>query len=249
MTRRALCLFVLTLVLPAALAAAAVTTSKVFKLRYLRVGDAALLVQPLLSEEGSLTIEARGSRLTVQDRQEVVDAVARLLGELDVAPARYRVLVELYEATKDAAAGGASAADLKLGDVFRFTSFRRVGAAVLEGEVGGAARADLGAGYLIRFRVEPDALEPIELPSPSAVTVLRPPELPPRARPASEPGGGVRVRLEDLVLVRVVEGRPIEVLRSRAEFSTGQQVVVAASASESARRGLVLVLKAEPPGR
>lgn len=244
MDARRLRVGLLALLVPLLAAAAPTTVARVFDLEHLRLGDAALLVQPLLSEEGSLTLEPRDARLTVQDRPEVVDRVARLLLALDRPPARYRVLARLYEATTDPGSGDASAADLKLGEVLRFTSFRLVGETRLEGEVGGSARADLGDGFVIRFEVEPGERR-IEVTSVAAgPPVVRPPDVDP-AR-AVDPAAA-RIRLEQLALLRIASARQVEVLRSSVALSTGQQVVLAASSSESARRGLVLVLRAEVP--
>ncbi len=234
--------------------AAALTVARVFELRYCSVAEAALVVQPLLSDEGALTLEPRHARLTVQDRPEVVDRIARTLAAFDSPPARFRIRAELYEASSEpGAANDASVADLKLSEVFRYTSFRRIGQAILEGDVGATARAELGDGYLVRFTVSPGE-RPEGFVAPEASSPLVRPPAAGRwaAGHASEPSGqpaNRRVRLDRLVLARIGAAgglRPQEVLRSSALLATGQRVVLGASASESARKALVLVLKAEP---
>ena len=238
----------------ASASAAAVTVARVFEFRYCSMAEAALVVQPLLSEEGALTLEPRQARLTVQDRPEVVDLIARTLKAFDRPPARFRIRAELYEASSEPGAGeDAAVADLKLSEVFRYTSFRRIGQAVLEGDVGATARADLGDGYLVRFTVLPgESPEGFVAPEASS-PLIRPPAAGRwAAGHASDPGGepaNRQVRLDKLVLARIGSPgglRPQEVLGSSALLATGQRVVLVASASESARKALVLVLRAEP---
>jgi hypothetical protein len=237
-----------------AAAATAVTVARVFEIHHRSVAEAALVVQPLLSDEGALTLEPRHARLTVQDRPEVVDRIARTLEAFDRPPARFRIRAELYEASSEPGAGNDTAvADLKLSQVFRYTSFRRLGQAILEGDVGATARAELGEGYLVRFTVSPaDGWEGFVVPEGSS-PLVRPPAA--GRWPAEQTGetstdaADGRVRLERLVLARVgAPGglRAQEVLRSSALLAAGQRVVLGASASESARKALVLVLQAEP---
>ncbi len=235
-------------------AADALTVARVFEIRYRLLAEAALVVQPLLSEDGSLTLEPRHARLTVQDRPEVVDRIARTLEAFDRPPERFRIRAELYEASSEPGVGNdAAVADLKLSEVFRYTSFRRIGQAILEGDVGATARADLGDGYLVRFNVLPgESPEGFVAPEASS-PLIRPPAAGRwAAGHASDPGGepaSRQVRLDKLVLARIGSPgglRPQEVLGSSALLATGQRVVFVASASESARKALVLVLRAEP---
>lgn len=256
LSRHAACLALIVVVAAVSAGASAppVTVARVFDLHYRSVAEAALVVQSMLSEEGTVTLEPRQSRLTVQDRPEVVDRIARSLAAFDLPPAHFRIRAELFEASSEPGAGNdAAVADLKLSQVFRYSAFRRLGQAILEGEVGATARAELGEGYLVRFTVAPgDAPEGFVAPE-AASPLVRPPGAG-RWPGADGEGRGAqaasrRIRLEKLVLARIgAPGglRPQEVLRSSAVLATGQRVVLGASASETARKALVLVLQAEP---
>jgi len=254
--------FVAALMLPAL--AVAVTTARVFKLRYRTVAEAVELVQPMLSIEGSLTMQPHESRLTIQDRDDIVEHIAAVLEIFDSAPGRYRIVVELLEASNSPVPPGNQVeVDERVRRMFRYTSFRRLGTTVLEGELGGDAGADLGAGYQIRFEarsagvkqrsVETDQLIPPPGAAPGQRVDSRPGAPAAGSRPVALTGDGqdYRVQLQGLTLMRTTEEsgglqRQVEVLRGRVTLAQGQQVAMVAGASETSDRGLVLIVRAQP---
>ena len=124
------------LVLVAVTAASAVeTVSRAFTLRYVSVAEATTAVQPLLSDQGSLTLQPSRSRMIVQDFPEVINRVVLLLDELDKLPDSYRIHIELLEGGVEQPFGSANEVEAtdRLRKMFNFPSYRILGSAALEG--------------------------------------------------------------------------------------------------------------------
>jgi hypothetical protein len=211
------------------------TTVRVFHLRDNRFSmkEATAAVQPLLSENGTLTVQPYQRQLIVQDRPEVVAKVAALLDKMARSPDRYRIRVELLEATNvPVPAAERAAVDARVSRMFRFGFFRRLGATLFEGEVGQSAVAQLSDSYRVGFVTN-------NLPSTED-------------QPFGIADPGSRIHLDRLTLVRTrvdADGvqRQAEVLRTSIALSPRQRAIFGASASEGSDRALVLILEAQPP--
>lgn len=232
--RRASLSVLLVLALAAA-AAAADTVSRVFTLRHVSVSEASAAVQPLLSEGGALTLHPKQSRMTVQDLPEVVERVAKRIAEIDRVPSHYRIEVELLEGGPAQPYGTVNEveADERLRTMFRFPSYRRLGSAVLEGELGSSAVAELGGGFKVEFLAQ--------LPAHSADS------------PWGAPDPGDRIHLRGLSLHRLSvapggEQRSEQVLRTTVLLSPNQKVYIGAGGSEKAASGWVLIIQAREAG-
>jgi len=227
---------VIVLVLVALTAAAAVeTVSRVFTLRYLSVAEATTAVHPLLSGEGSLTLQPSRARITVQDFPEVIDRVVKVIDQLDRPPDRYRVRIELLEGGAERPFGAANEVEAtnRLRKMFKFPSYRSLGSAVLEGELGGNTQASLGAGFQISFIAQ----------------------LPPHSSesPWGAPDPGDRIQLRSLTLERLragADGAQLsqQYLRTNVLLSPNQKVYIGAGVSEDPETGLVLIVQVQEPG-
>jgi len=223
-------------VLSLASAAAAVETmSRVFTLKYSSVAEVTDAVQPLLSEEGSLTLQPSRSRITVQDFPEVINRVARVIEQLDRAPDRYRVHVELLEGGAEQPFGSANEVEAteRLRKMFKFPAYRILGSAVLEGDLGGDAQASLGRDLQISFVAQH--------PPHSADT------------PWGAPDPGDRIQLLGLTLERLKPGvngeqQSQQYLRTNVLLSPNQKVYIGAGSSEDSETGLVLIIQVQEPG-
>ncbi len=217
-------------------AAAVDTVTRVLTLEHVSVAEASAAIQPLLSENGSLTIQPSRSRMTVQDVPAVVGKVTELVAELDRAPGLYRIHVELLQGSSVPYSSGQPAAEVdpRLRKMFDFTSFHHLAGTTVEGEVGGAAEAELGREYKISF--QPDAIEY----SPDT--------------PWGAPNPGDRIHLRHVVLKRVgVDAATgvrtsTDLLRTNMMLSANQKVYIAAGSSEDAANGLVLIVHALETG-
>jgi hypothetical protein len=231
MVRRMVLLFaVLTVVVAPAAAGPDPTTVRIFHVRHCSVTEAAAAVEALLTENGSMTVQPRQSRITVQDRHDVVERAAQVIAELDRSPDRYLIDVRVLEGVQGKLPENQRAeVDERLLRMFPFTSYRTIGSARFDGMVGEPASAVLGEGYRVSFLAETlgiGADTPFGIPRP-----------------------GTRVHLQWLTLERVADGadgsrRPSEVLRTSVFLSEKQEVVIGAGASEQSKRGLVLILQA-----
>ncbi len=215
-------------------AADVATTVKVFQIQHSSVMEAAEAVQPLLSVHGSLTVQPRQSRITVQDTPEVMAKVTEVLAKLDRAPGAYAVEVELLHGSNAQPDRSKQAAvDERLKRMFPFKSYRRIGTAVFEGELGTPTSAVLGEGYRIAFL-------------PSLLTVSD-------NAPWGMPNMGNRIELQDLVLEKVTEAADgaqavVEVVRSNVQLSPRQEALIGAGASEDSSNGLVLIVRSKSEG-
>lgn len=216
-------------------AAAAETVSRVFTLKHLSVAEATDAVQPLLSEEGSLTLQPSRSRLTVQDFPDVIDRVALVIDDLDKLPSRFRVHVELLQGGDEQPFGAVNEieANDRLRKMFKFPSYRILGSAVLVGNLGGDAQASLGHGYQVSF------LAQLPLHSPDT--------------PWGAPDPGDRIQLRGLVLERLSlrvngEQQSQQFLRTNVLLSPNQKVYIGAGNSEDPDTGLVLIIQVQEPG-
>ena len=73
------------------------TTVRVFNLKNASVIEAFTAIEPLLSNDGSVTVQPSRGRITIQDSPEVVGRIASMMAELDRIPGEYRIEVELLE--------------------------------------------------------------------------------------------------------------------------------------------------------
>jgi len=219
-----------------AASAVEMTTVRVFHLADtpVTVREAANAIQPLLSESGSLTVQPHQLRIVVQDKPDVLARVSEVLDRLNRAPERFSLHIELLEASNlPLRREDAADVDDRIRRTFQYTSFRRIGMTLVEGEVGDPALADLGGGYQVRF-------VPDRLPSPN--------DFPWGIHPA-----GARIHIDRLTLTMSPPGvsgehRPVEVLRTSLVLAPSQRAIFGASASEKSDRALVLILTAQSIG-
>ncbi len=258
-------------VFAAAMVSAEVMTSvRSFRLQHRSVAEASQLVQPMLSEDGRLTVEPRRSVLTVQDVPEVVEAVSRMLHEFDREVSQARIVIRLFQASADEQGGSDSMpgsdtdipAELmeNLSRVFEASSYRQLGAAEVNAEFGEVVHAALGKRYLIQFLCLSDATrfghEAVDRQR--LLHAQQGPGATPREQAnADEQTGRPRIsvpslaltrnryRLQHLTLYRLdpQTGDELSVLQTSVALSPEQRVVLSASASEESRQGLVLVLE------
>ena len=237
MVRKPTLMFVALLATLTAAAAAAQdvqTTVRVFHIRHSSMAEAATAVLPLLSATGSMTIQPGDERLTVQDVSEVMRRVSSVLAKLDRGPERYRIRAELLAgSTRSTAPAQPIQVAERLRHMFPFTSYRRIGTTVFEGQLGSPATADLGEGHRLSFQ---------------AVALRLPQDA-----PWGMPDPGNRMQLQELTLAHLDERpngdqRATEILRTSVYLSPRQEVFIGAGNSESSAQGLVLILYAESIG-
>lgn len=199
---------------------------RVFQLHFRPAREAALLVEPMLSTEGSVLIQPGINAITVRDSAEVLKDVAAALAGWDVASANYEVRVRvLLASTTPPTPGPAAPLISGIGDelqrLFRFTSYRELDTLAVTAADGSAVEANVSDSYHIRFNVR------------------------------AVPQDSERVQLAQLEFARRVsrEGEDAETLqpmiRTTVTLRVGHTFVLGAARSEAANRALVLVLWAQ----
>ena len=218
---------------PAVTAADPPIAVRVFNLHYTSVAEASTAVQPLLSENGSLTVQPHKGTLTVQDSPEIVARVADMIARLESPPMRYHIAVELLEGSNGELPGDLRVeVDRRVTRMFPFSGYRSIGSAVFEGDVGSTAAADIGEGHRLSFVVTPVRVsERSAFGIPDVGTRIQLGEFTLQKLPASDSGGGSAV----------------EIIRTDVYLSPKQEVIIGAGASEESKIGLVLILRAGPP--
>ncbi|HJT16949.1 MAG TPA: secretin N-terminal domain-containing protein, partial [Thermoanaerobaculia bacterium] len=87
-----------TVLLMAAGAALASLSVHTFSFKYKDAAKAAEMIKPLMSSEGSVSIQPSSNALVVTDRAENLKAITKALTDFDVPPQPFRVIVRLVGA-------------------------------------------------------------------------------------------------------------------------------------------------------
>ena len=139
--------------------------ARAFVVHHRALADAADVVQPILSADGSVKLQPRLKTLVVEDRSEVLDRVATLLESFDLPPRNVEVTLSLFLGTAQERPGqsvGASSFSREvrgvletLGDFTKWTSYEPLGSrAVIAVEGGAPIVADLSDEYRVVFTVD-----------------------------------------------------------------------------------------------
>ena len=198
---------------------------RAFSIRYRLVRDVAVVVGPLLSPDGSMTIQPQFNLLTVRDSAAVIERVAKAVEAWDVPPPSYRVGIRLLLGTTVPATPGPTplvtgGVGAELMKVFHFTSYKEIETVQVTATEGTVVEAEAGGRYHLRFGVRAAANDPDRIQLGQFEVTRREP---------TSPGN------ETL--------RPL--LRTTVSLEIGQTAIVGLARSEGASQGLVLVLWAE----
>jgi len=145
---------------------AGAVSARAYEVRFKSLADAAELVSPLLSSQGSVTLQPRLKTLTVQDRVEVLARVADLLKSFDVAPRNVEISMSLFLGTdrREQEAGrsipsSAMTTDVRgiaetLSDFTKWNAYESLGGRSVTGAEGGRVTVNLTAEYRVGYDVE-----------------------------------------------------------------------------------------------
>jgi type II/III secretion system protein len=137
---------------------------RVFTLKYKRPEEAALLVRPLLTENGSVILQPKLNTLTVRDSAAAVERTAQAIASWDVAPRAVEIAVTLLRASSDGRAPSKRDVGEAIGGVgeqlkkrFNFTDYEKLDSVVVQGTEGDTVSYVIGAEYRLEFLVEPSS--------------------------------------------------------------------------------------------
>jgi hypothetical protein len=211
------------------------TVSRVFRLEHASVSEASAAIQPMLSEDGSLTLQPKLSRIVVQDQAEIIDRVTEMIAQLDHVPGAFTIQIHLLKGGKAIPYGTVDEVPVeeRLRKMFKVEAFHRLGISTIEGVLGSPTRAELGSSFQVSF-------------------LAQLPEYP-ESTPWGVPDPGNRLQLRQLVLERkevAADGTMTtdELLRTNVLLSPKQTVYIGAGNSEESEDVLVLIVHAEEFG-
>lgn len=127
---------------------------RTFQFKYKDADKAAAIIKPLMSADGSISMQGATNALVVTDHAENVKAIATALAQFDTAAQTFRLSVRLVAAGRGEP--GAKVPD-DLRDIapklemLRFTTFEKLGEAEFEGKEGDAGMLEMPTGYRADF--------------------------------------------------------------------------------------------------
>lgn len=140
--------------------------ARTFRVYYKALSDAADIVSPLLSDDGSLTMRKRLNTLVVQDRVSVLDRVAALLESFDLPPRNVEVTLTLFlgmvrreDEESDVSSSNVMTREIRgivetLKDFTKFHDYEPLGSRSINGLEGASVTADLSDDYRVVFTVD-----------------------------------------------------------------------------------------------
>jgi hypothetical protein len=192
-------------------------TVRTFQFKYKEADKATAVIKPLMSAEGSISIQAGSNALVVTDRPENLKDISAALTKFDTAPQTFRVHVRIVAASR----GGAGKVPAELRDIseklalLRFTSIESLGEAEVEGKEGDPGLVDLPSGYRAEFRIgELDA--------------------------ASD-----TLRVNDFKLSKVTASEATQVIKMSLNLKLNQLVILGATKVPNSQRALMIVVSAK----
>jgi len=217
-------LFVLCAVLFAAFTATAepregaqALSVRTFTFKYKDADKAAAVIKPLMSAEGTMSIQPKTNALAVTDHAENLKAISKALAEFDTAAQPFRLSIRIVSAARE---GSARVPD-DLKDVaqkvalLHFNAFSREGDANVQGKEGDNGLVDMQTGYRAEFKFgEYD--------------------------PASE-----SIKINDLHVSRVGKDNQLtSLVTTSLNLRIGQTYILGAAKSPQSQRALMIVLVA-----
>ncbi|MEE9219531.1 MAG: hypothetical protein V3U98_10750 [Acidobacteriota bacterium] len=124
------------------------TEARLFRLRFKPVIQAVSLIEPLLSEDGTLLLEPKRRAITVHDRPEHLDRVRAMLEAWDTPPLNVRLVLQLIRARAIQGGKVRLSQELRgigeaLKDVTRWTDYEIVGSVSVTASEGGSVTLDV----------------------------------------------------------------------------------------------------------
>lgn len=141
-------------------------SARAYEVKFKSLSDAAELVTPLLTPQGTLTLQPRLKTITVQDHVSVLGRVAALLSSFDVAPRNVEIAMSLFLGTdKRAEEAGRSippssmTRDVRgiaetLGDFTKWNAYEPLGGRAVTGVEGGRVTVNLSDEYRVAYDID-----------------------------------------------------------------------------------------------
>ena len=141
-------------------------SARAYEVKFKSLADAAELIGPLLTPQGSVTIQPRLKTLMIQDRISVLDRVASLLSSFDLAPRNVEIAMSLFLGTdrREQEAGriippSSMTKDVRgiaetLGDFTKWNAYEPLGGRAVTGVEGGRVTVNLSDEYRVAYDID-----------------------------------------------------------------------------------------------
>jgi uncharacterized protein YjdB len=188
---------------------------RTFTFKYKDPGKAAEIIKPLLSSEGSISIQAGTNALVVTDRPEILKTLAKAINDYDAPPQAFKLVVRLIGASHTEGSPKVSD-DLK--DVapklamLRFNALESLGAADFAGSEGDPGILTLPTGYRAEFKLG-------------------------EFDPASD-----SIKISDFRLSKIQNDQVTSLLKTTLNLRLGQTYIFGATKTPQSQRALMIVL-------
>jgi hypothetical protein len=130
-------------------------TVKTFQFKHKDADRAAAVIKPLMSSDGSLSIQPSTNSMVITDRADNLKSIAAALDKFDTPPQAFKLSVRLVSASRATAPARTPEAlkdvSTKL-TILPFNNFEVLGSAVLEGKEGEPGLLELETGYRADFK-------------------------------------------------------------------------------------------------
>jgi hypothetical protein len=193
-------------------------TVRTFQFKHKQADKAAGVIKPLMSVEGSMSIQPSANSLVVTDQPENLKKIAAALAQFDVAPQPLQLVIRLVSAARGTS--GEAHVDPVLNDVasklalLRYNVLESVGSAQVTGREGGPGLVELN-GYRADFQFgEYD--------------------------PASD-----SVKLSEFRLSKLDGDQLAPMLKTTLNLKIGQTVIIGATKQPNSQRALMIVISAQ----
>jgi len=190
---------------------------RTFTFKYKDPGKAAEIIKPLMSAEGTISIQPGSNALVITDRAENLKAVSKTLNDYDAPPQAFRLIVRLVGA---AHAEGSPRVSDELKDIapklamLRFNALENLGAADFAGREGDPGILTLASGYRTEFKLG-------------------------EFDPASD-----SIKVSDFRLSKLQGDQVTSLYKTTLNLRLGQTYIVGATKTPQSQRALMIVLLA-----
>ena len=189
---------------------------RTFQFKYKDADRAAAIIKPLMSAEGSMSIQPASNALVVTDRADNMKAIANALIDFDTPPHAVKLSLHLVSAGRAETATKVEPGMREIAGklaILRYNAIDNLGDANVEGHEGEPTTVDLQSGYRVDFKFgEYD--------------------------PSSD-----SIKLDEFRLSKVQKDQLVQVYQATLNLKVGQTLIFGATKNQS-QRAIFLVFNA-----
>ncbi len=206
-------------------------SARAFEVKFKSLADASELIGPLLTPQGTVTLQPRLKTLTVQDQASVLDRVGSLLASFDIAPRNVEIAMSLFLGTdrREQEAGrilppSSMTKDVRgiaetLGDFTKWNAYEPLGGRAVTGVEGSRVTVNLSDEYRVSYDIDTVRDQSVKLANFVLQKVTR--------------GSDGKDKVQDVYSAAVV-------------LPVGRMLMLGAAQNPESKRALFLTLQARP---